>query len=187
MADVTEALEPLWHNEQYQGPLEICFTADWHRVTHHSFVDWLPREERQPFMDNLIKTIKEAKMPREHYSILRDIGDQVDCETDLTIVLTPDGVVVDLTDGEGEVIETQSITAQDLADMLLGKEEPQPKSIKDQLFDLIKLNEQEEGCETQHSLRDILSDLRHIARENGLNYDSANLVSFEVFEEELKE
>ena len=44
-----------------------------------------------------------------------------------------------------------------------------------------------ENCGPQDMLRDVLTDLRHIAEDEGLDFDQAVEGSLEVYEEEKKD
>jgi hypothetical protein len=53
------------------------------------------------------------------------------------------------------------------------------------LWGVLQRNSLKEGCDHQSSLRDVLTDLRHLARTHGLDFDKAAQGSAEVFAEEL--
>lgn len=59
--------------------------------------------------------------------------------------------------------------------------------LKDRLIALIEEYAEEEGTNEQGALRDILTDLRHIADDKDLDFDFAGVGSEEVYNEELEE
>lgn len=62
-----------------------------------------------------------------------------------------------------------------------------PTSLKSSLQSLLRRNAQIEGCDDQASLRDLLTDLQHLAAEAGLDFDSALVGASAVADEENKE
>lgn len=56
--------------------------------------------------------------------------------------------------------------------------------LKDRLIELMAEYAQEEGTSAQSALRDIMTDLRHIADDQDLDFDYAGIASEEVYEEE---
>lgn len=57
--------------------------------------------------------------------------------------------------------------------------------MQEQLRVLLQKVEEKDGCGPQEALRDILTDLRHIAKKDGLDFDFAGIGSEEVFDEEI--
>jgi hypothetical protein len=57
--------------------------------------------------------------------------------------------------------------------------------MKKMIHDLIKQNAESEGTGLQESLRDVLTELRHIAGEMGLDFEAAVEGSAEVYSVEL--
>lgn len=60
-------------------------------------------------------------------------------------------------------------------------------SVEGQLRKLLMQVEDNEGCSAQSALRDILTELRHLAAERKVDFDAALVGSHEVFQEELDE
>jgi len=60
-------------------------------------------------------------------------------------------------------------------------------SSRDRLRCLLMQIEDSEGCSAQSALCDIMTDLRHLAVERGLDFDLAGMNSEEVFDEEQAE
>jgi hypothetical protein len=58
-------------------------------------------------------------------------------------------------------------------------------TLRQRVLDLVKANEQEQECTFQSSLRDILTEIHHIAWENDIDMDELNEGANEVFEEEI--
>ncbi len=56
--------------------------------------------------------------------------------------------------------------------------------VQDQLKSIIQKTRESEGCNTQDALRDLLTDLRHVAADTNLCFDTAVEGSGEVFKEE---
>ena len=56
--------------------------------------------------------------------------------------------------------------------------------LKDRLVDLINEYVEQETCDPQVALRDIMIDLRHIADDRDLDFDYAGIASEEVYNEE---
>lgn len=63
-----------------------------------------------------------------------------------------------------------------------GWKEPNPQRILSHLLILI---EKDQGCSKQSALRDLLTDLFHVAKEQNLDMDAAFDGASEVFQEEL--
>jgi hypothetical protein len=60
-------------------------------------------------------------VPRATFPILRELPNGHECETDLHFNLTDEGLIVDLIDAKGEVIDTWGATAQEFyEDIFLG-------------------------------------------------------------------
>lgn len=59
--------------------------------------------------------------------------------------------------------------------------------LKERLTDLLNEYVEEEGTVAQSALRDIMTDLRHIADEKDLDFDYAGVASEEVYNEEKAE
>jgi len=66
-------------------------------------------------------------------------------------------------------------------------EPPKKKTMKEELKSLIQKTKEKEGCNTQDALRDLLTDLRHVATDLDLDFDFAVEGSVEVAEEEEEE
>jgi len=60
-----------------------------------------------------------------------------------------------------------------------------PDQVQQQLLAIVKGVERDQGCALQSALRDVLTDLRHIAADLGLDFDQAVTGSEEVYAEEL--
>ena len=55
------------------------------------------------------------------------------------------------------------------------------------LLKIINENQRFESCEFHNSVRDVLTDLYHIANRNGIDIDNLNAGARAVFEEEVAE
>jgi len=60
------------------------------------------------------------------------------------------------------------------------------KTLKQNLINQINLIASIEGTEEQCALRDLLTDLRHVANELGLDFEFADSGSFDVYHEEME-
>ncbi len=56
---------------------------------------------------------------RQHYTITRELETGDECESDITIILTDEGVIVDVVDAEGNILSTWAATAQEFYDNLI--------------------------------------------------------------------
>jgi hypothetical protein len=56
--------------------------------------------------------------------------------------------------------------------------------MKNILFGIIQDNAEREGCSWQNSLRDVLTDLRHVAKDQGLDFIVADASAGVVYQEE---
>lgn len=77
--------------------------------------------------DSLSNAIVEAKELADQavfepnafdFTVFDDIDDKPDCETNLKITITDEGIIAGVEDEEGQVRRSWAITAQDIADEL---------------------------------------------------------------------
>ena len=64
---------------------------------------------------------------------------------------------------------------------------PGNKAVKEGLGRLLETYAREQGCEPQSALRDLLTDLRHLSDEMGMDFPKASDGSYDSYLEEISE